>query len=184
MTQLKPVVDVVKTSINIPVSENYHEMVDSMVTNNSRNTLIQGLAVGEALNGHKVLILTKRREHCEILLDKLKDYGAYYADSKDKDRNEILGQMRNGDYDFNILIGTVSLLATGTDIPSLDVVMFAGDLKSDILVEQGAGRILRLFEGKANAKIIDLFDDINPIFKCQFFERRKFYMNKGWNIVW
>jgi len=182
-TMIKPTVEVIYTRVKIPVSANYHEMIDTMVANDSRNTLIQGIAVGEAVAGKKVIILTKRREHCEILKEKLKDFNVYYADSDDKNRNDILNSMRAGKYKFNILLGTFSLLSTGLDIPELDRLIIAGDLKSDVLTVQIAGRILRFFAGKTDAKIYDLCDNENPILKRQYFERKRLYDVKGWEII-
>jgi len=181
-TMIIPTVEVVYTKVDIPVSANYHEMIDSMVNNDDRNNLIKGLATLEVFGGRKVLILTKRREHCTILAEKLKGFNIYYADSDDKDRNEILGEMRSGERDFNILIGTGALLSSGVDIPSLDVLILCGDLKTDVGLEQSAGRVLRLSEGKESAKIIDLVDDRNPILKRQWYERNKLYKSKGWEV--
>jgi superfamily II DNA or RNA helicase len=157
-------------------------MVDLMINNESRNTLIVGLATVEVTADHKVLILCKRREHCKKLMEKLESLGAWYADSDDKDRTKVLLRMRGGLYNFNILIGTLALLGTGLDIPVLDTCIICGDLKSDVLCQQGAGRVLRLFEGKETAKIYDLFDNLNPIFKNQFYQRRKFYQSQKWEI--
>lgn len=182
MTQVVPSVEVINTRENIPVNINYAIMIDNMIANYSRNTCIIGLAVGEAGSGHKVLILCKRRAHCALIMERLEGLNAYYADSDDPDRNEVLMAMRNGERDFSILVGTVNILATGTDIPSLDVMIMAGDVKSDVLLEQGSGRILRAFEGKETAKIYDLIDIPNPILKKQGYERIKFYKNQGWQL--
>lgn len=179
---VKPVVEVIRTNVEIQASYNYHEMIDSLVDNENRNKLIIGLAVMEALSGHKVLILTKRRSHCQKLMEKLIDYSAFYADSDDPERNEVLMKMRAGEYEFSILVGTFSLLSAGLDIPVLDTLIIAADLKSDVSVQQSSGRILRLFEGKESAKIYDLFDNLNPILKRQFYERKKFYESVGWEV--
>ena len=182
MPMVTPTVEVINTRENIKVSIDYHEMVDNMVKNASRNTLITSLAIGEALSGHKVLILCKRREHCSILMEKFTGLNAYYADSDDKERNDVLMEMRSGERDFAILVGTVNILAAGTDIPSLDTLIIAGDIKSDVLLQQGSGRVLRLFEGKDTAKIYDLADMSNGVFKNQAYERIKFYKSQGWSL--
>jgi len=157
---------------------------DSMVTHHSRNTLLAGIITGEMMSGKKVLVLLKRRDHCEEILKRLpKSDSIYYADSDDPLRNDTLLEMRSGTKQFHVLIGTFSLLATGTDIPSLDVVIFGGSLKSDVLVAQGAGRVLRLFEGKETAKIYDFYDNLNPIYKRQAYARFNFYQQKKWKVT-
>jgi len=184
-TLIKPTIELINSRVNIPVVVNYADMVKSMVNNESRNKLIAGLALGEAMSGHSVLILTKRVEHCKLIKEALPDWGdlIYHATGEDKNRNQILDEMRNSKREFKIIIGTVSLLATGTNIPCLDTLIIAGDLKSDVMVGQAAGRILRLFEGKERALIYDIVDFYNPIFKRQFYERRKLYNSQGWKIT-
>jgi superfamily II DNA or RNA helicase len=136
------------------------------------------------MSGHQVLILTKRVEHCRIIKEKLPAWGdlIYHADGEDPTRNDTLLEMRSGEKDFKILIGTLSLLSAGFDVPSLDCLIFAGDLKSDVTVQQSAGRILRLFEGKESAKIYDLFDSDNPILRRQGYERQNFYKSQNWEM--
>ena len=184
-TLILPEIEIVNSKIEIPVNINYHQMVDDMVNSESRNKLIAGIAMGEALSGRQILILTKRVEHCRKIKEMLPDWGdlIYHADGEDKERNDILNQMRNGEREFKIIIGTISLLATGTDIASLDTLIIAGDLKSDVMVSQASGRILRLFTGKERALIYDIVDFANPIFKRQFYERRKLYNSLNWKIT-
>lgn len=182
-TQLVPRVEVVRSGVEIPVLE-YADMIKLMVENEDRNSLIAGLVLGEVMTGKKVLVLTKRVEHARRLWEKFSDWeGAFHIQSDDPMRDELLEGFQNGEKDFACLFGTMSLLATGLDIPSLDVVMFAADLKSDVLSQQGAGRVLRLFEGKTNPKIYDIFDNKNPILSNHFRERNKFYTRMGWEVV-
>jgi len=183
MPMVKPRVEVISTGSKIPIDD-YHAMIDAMVEHDNRNVLITGLAMIEAIAGKKVLILCKRVEHCKKIIAKLPEWGdlIYHADGEDKDRNEILMQMRSGEREFKIIVGTQSLLSTGLDIPSLDVLIQAGDLKSDVLVQQSSGRVLRLFEGKESALIYDLFDSDNPILRKQGIERFNFYKSQEWEV--
>lgn len=183
VTQLTPVVEVIRSGIDIPVLE-YHDMIKLVVENENRNTLIGGIVTGEVMSGKKVLVLTKRVEHARILHEKFSDWeGAYHIKADDPMRDELLEGLQNGDREFVCLFGTTSLLATGLDIPSLDVVIFTCDIRSDILVQQGAGRILRLFEGKIDPKVYDICDDKNPILIRQFWERKRFYDRIGWKVI-
>jgi superfamily II DNA or RNA helicase len=183
MPMVAPLVDCINTRVDIPMSYQYSEIEESMMNNEVRNKLIAGLATGEAGSGHKVLILVKRREHCKKIMDLVGSIGAYYADSDDSERNDELLAMRSGERSFGILVGTMSLLAAGVDIPSLDVLIIGGALKSDVLLQQGSGRILRLFEGKEGARVYDLYDYSNPILRNQFNERVKFYTKQEWQMI-
>lgn len=185
MPMVTPRVEVISTGSKIPMDPEYHVMIENMVNHHNRNVLITGLATMQAVSGHKVLILCKRVQHCKILKEMLPDWGdlIYFADGEDKNRNEVLMAMRSGEREFQIIIGTYSLLSTGTDIPSLDCLIMAGEVKSDVTVQQSGGRICRLFEGKENALIYDLVDLDNPILKRQGYERINFYKSQGWELL-
>ena len=107
----------------------------------------------------------------------------YLIQSSDKERALLLGQFKRSERDFQLIIGTTALLSTGVDIPALDVLILACDMKSEVLTEQSVGRILRLFKSKSDPKIIDIVDNKNPILLRQFNERRKFYESKDWPLL-
>lgn len=166
----------------IPVME-YPDMIEEMVNHDERNIDIAGLAEDEVSKGRKVLILTKRVAHTkkigEYLGEIMKVYEIY---SDDKNKSELLNKLKKNELDFDIIIGTASLLGTGLDIPSLDTLIIACDLKSSILTKQGVGRITRLFEGKEDPVVIDIHDKSNGILHRQFLARRKVYQENGWLI--
>ena len=60
--------------------------------------------------------------------------------------------------------------------------MFADSFKSEQIIIQSIGRILRLFSGKSTANVFDLVDvfekDPNNIFYKQFLERESFYVKR------
>jgi len=163
----------------------YAEIIDEQVADGNRNWMIRNIAADEMFVGRKVLILTKRVAHYEELHRLLSPLGGTFtiaSDSKRDDRRTALDRFRADPSSFNCLLGTFSLLSTGVDIPALDTLIIAGDLKSDVLAEQSAGRILRLFEGKADPLIIDIADSGNGILKNQARLRRKFYGEQGWMV--
>lgn len=182
-TMIKPTVEVIRTGVEIPWYGNYNEMIDLMINSENRNTLIRGLVLGEVMSGHKVMVLTKRIEHYKKLQEKLPVSDEFiFIDSKDEARNEKLLMMKDGLVSFKAVFGTISLLGVGTDLPQIDTMIICSDLRSDVLTIQMAGRALRWFKGKTSAKIIDLFDDKNPVLKNQFYDRKRVYESKGWEI--
>ena len=186
LPQEKPQVQIVKSDAEIEVSHEYHEMIDEMVENVNRNFLIARLAESEAENGRKILILTKRIEHYSNITRLIEgDYKIHCisSDMKQSERDELLTKLRNNEQVFDIILGTYSMLSTGVDIPALDTIIFAGDLKSDVLAEQSIGRILRIFKGKQHPKVIDIDDNLNGILHRQHLARRKFYKDNEWEII-
>lgn len=182
LPQEKPEVEIVKSNIEIPVKVEYADMINGMVGSDERNMLISGLALQEVNNGRKVLILTKRVEHSNSLTFYLKDKETFQisSDMNEKEKDILLTKLRKNEIDFDIIIGTFSLLSTGVDIPVLDTLIIAGDLRSSVLTQQSAGRVLRLFSGKQTPKIIDIDDNKNKMLHSQALERRRFYKKKGW----
>lgn len=183
MEQAQPEIEVIRTDATIPMSDRYDEVITAMVENEGRNKLLAGLIAGEALKGRKTLVLSKRRAHYAIIRDTFfpNSPGFYYIDSDDKGRNELLAEFKRGK-DFTTIFGTISLLGTGLDIPAIDTIVIAHDLKSSGLTVQVIGRALRLFEGKPTPRILDLYDDCNPILAAQFKSRLALYKQKGWEI--
>lgn len=181
-TQLTPSVDVYVTDVPIDYDE-YHIMVESMVENQSRNKLIAGLVLTEVLAGRKVLVLTKRIRHYQLIRDMLPDSDVFfYIDSDDKERNKTLMDFKQNRREFSAIFGTTSLLSVGTDIPALDTVIIACDMAGEVITTQSVGRALRLFEGKPQPKIIDLWDNKSRKFSDQFKKRLKLYRDKGWEV--
>ncbi len=60
----------------------------------------------------------------------------------------------------NIIVASVQVFAVGTNIPSLDVVLFSQNQKSKIKVIQAIGRVLRKTKRKNKALLIDIVDDL------------------------
>ena len=197
---LKPTVEVIFTKIKLATHVkvrrqvngrevilkkrlDYHEVIDKMIEDKNRNVLISGLAMGEIMTGRKVLVLTKRVAHYKSMQPKFAHLpGVHFIDSKDPGRNDLLAALKSGLANFNAIFGTTSLLAVGTDIPALDTLIIACDIKSSVLTTQSVGRILRLFEGKQDPKIIDLCDNNHPTLYRQYKERERLYIKKGWKV--
>ena len=70
-------------------------------------------------------------------------------------------------------------MSTGVSIKNLHYLIMADSFKSEQIVIQSIGRLLRLFEGKEKAVIFDLVDvfseEMNNILYGHYIERKKFY---------
>lgn len=182
-TQANPIVEIIRTNVDIDVDE-YPVMIEEMVENENRNRLITGLVTGELFStDRKILVLTKRVAHAETLYKTFSNNTkCYLISSKDKNRNELLSSLKQGTKEFRVIFGTTALLSVGVDIPSLDTLIMCSDIKAETLLIQSSGRILRLFEGKEDPKIIDLWDNRNPILTRQFYARKRVYDARNWAI--
>lgn len=185
-----PKVEIVTYEGYIPMGE-YPSIIDAQIEDGVRNARIASVVASEVATGRRILVLTKRVSHAEELArlcrggvgDRADAVALIRGTDAAKARATELALMRSGVHPFRVLVGTTSLLSTGVDLPSLDTLVFAGDLKSDVLTEQSVGRILRLFEGKQDPKILDVVDLGNPILRHQAKERQKMYTARNWQMT-
>lgn len=154
----------------------YKELIDLQIEDQRRNGLIAEKVKSLTEEGRKVLVLTKRIRHFEALQGLIGSARCITP----KTPQEVLVNLRTDPDSFSVLLGTYSLLATGVDIPALDTLVLAGDLRSDVLAEQSAGRILRLLKGKQTPLIIDIEDQGHGMLLSQARQRRKFYQQNNW----
>ena len=181
-TQMTPQIEVWESGAKIPVDD-YPRMIDELVEHADRNVMISGIITGEFVSGRKILVLTKRVEHAKTLFESFKLVpGAHLISSEDKGKDLLLADLKSGNKKFSIIFGTTALLSVGTDIPSLDTLIIACDMKGEVLTIQSVGRILRLFEGKPSPKIIDITDNANVILRRQANARQMVYAAKKWPI--
>jgi len=181
-TLLNPEIDIHYSNSKIHVTD-YHEMVKIMTEDESRNKLITSMAIIELLEDKKLLILTKRIAHAELLYNLLPDSEKkFLIASDDNDRHDTLALLKSGLVEFNCIVGTTALLSQGFDLPQLDTLLLSCDMRSGILTQQSVGRILRLFTNKKQPKIIDIVDNHNPFFARQAKARQHIYKTCGWKV--
>lgn len=161
----------------------YHEIAENLSKDEGRNSLILDTVQELHAQGRNVLVLVKRVEHAQELARRLgpKGHLALASDGvvERSERAHKYGQAGL----HPVLVGTYSLLSTGVDHPSLDTVVFAGDLKADTLARQSVGRVLRLFESKSMPLVCDIQDRGNGILKAQARHRNNLYERLGWEMI-
>lgn len=158
----------------------YHEMIAELVEDEERNIAIAELI---AKQKRKTIVLTKRIKHYEEIATHLpRKLRVFVIESKlsPKKRQETLDYLRQNLDSFDVILGTFSLLGAGLDIPALDCLVIAGDLKSPVLTRQAIGRIERLMEGKPDPIVHDIVDINNPILYRQAKFRQKLYREHVW----
>lgn len=183
--QMNPSIHIYNTGAIIPVRE-YSQIIESMVENQERNQFIANLITQEVRNGRRILVLTKRVSHIGAIYDllpKSEKIIKLYADEKEVVKKELLDGLRKGDIEFDVLLGSTSFLAVGTDCARIDTVVLCADMKAHSLLTQSLGRACRLLSGKKNAQILDCVDELNPILKRQAQHRMKLYKEKGFEII-
>lgn len=165
----------------------YHTIISELVmTNEHRQQMIVEDVVREAKNGHYCIVVTTRKEYCEILHNLIKPHwkkvGIADGDYPDKHNNEQVRLLANRD--INVLITTTSLLGEGFDVQHLDRGFFVLPVKWSGTVQQLVGRIQRSCEAtnKQDAVVYDYVDINIGILKNQFKHRIEAYRTLGMNI--
>jgi superfamily II DNA or RNA helicase len=116
--------------------------------------------VGEIVtkfDSEQILILVNKKDKCGLVIHEfLNSIGVDNAYiSGDNDKDEINGTIRRfNEKAIRVLIGS-SVVGEGIDVRSTDHLVMCQGGKSEIVMVQAAGRVLRLFEGKSQAYIHD-----------------------------
>ncbi len=174
-----------------------NKMIDIMAELKSRNELIIKLINTLKGLGRKILILSYRVEHLELIKSavdaKIKEdgethiYNSYYYMGKTKK-----GERRMAEKDGDIIFATMQLAEEGLDIPHLDTILFAlpvpikkekeTKVKYDKTLIQSVGRILRNDKLEVLTQIPLVIDivDILSIYQTWAKKRDEVYGKKNW----
>lgn len=145
-------------------------LITSQVESDRRNDLAVYLAVSSAELGHKVLMLSWRKEHVDLLYDWM-----------ESDDGPSVAKMRGSDKtydDSDILVATYSKLGVGFDEKTLcknysgvqrDVLIMLGSIKSTTLFTQVFGRV----RGRADYPVLFYLLDNDSISKKHWSKVKK-----------
>lgn len=146
--------------------KDWNSVITSLIENETRNKLIIDLI--KKFSTFTILVLTKRKTHCDILAKELKKLGI---------TNTVMtGTAKKYDKTARVLLSTYSKLGVGFDDGRLNMLIVACSVKQ---VEQYAGR-LRDSAGKKRV-VIDLVDS-DPNCQSHWSERRKWYISRNGDI--
>lgn len=141
----------------------YKTEIDFLVTFKARNKMIAEVAT--MCKGVTLVLFTFIEKHGAILNELITasagDRKVRFIHGKiDVDAREEVRQLADSDPDC-IIIASSSIFSTGTNIPSIENVIFAMPTKSTIRVRQSIGRGLRLRNGKNKCTLFDISDDLS-----------------------
>lgn len=138
------------------------------------------------------LVLFHHKEYGQTIYqacqDKLQNIDLYYidGDTKGENRELIKKKMEITTGNPKILIASFGTLSTGVSIKSLCNVIFMESFKSEQIIIQSIGRILRLHADKITAIVFDIVDVFdarattrNTLYQ-HFLERRGFYDKRNY----
>ena len=164
-------------------SASYQDEIKYIISNPARNTFVTNLAI--SMEGNTLLLFNYVETHGAILYDMIKSKAKegrkvffIHGGTNVEDREQIR-RIVETERDA-IIVGSVGVLSTGTNIVALDNVIFSSPSKSKIRNLQSIGRGLRVSDTKKSATLYDIADDFSWKSKenftlKHFFERVKTY---------
>lgn len=154
-------------------SDEYTVMMGELVADSTRNEFIIEHTKDLTIKNSSVYLSTRVEQL--VKLQKLLNSGVLLTSkTPKKQREKIIDDFKNKK--LNTVFSTYQLFATGIDIPHLNYLIYCAPIRSEILVRQSAGRLMRKYEGK-NPKIIDFVDNKVHILRNQAKSRNRILTN-------
>ena len=143
------------------------KIVSALVDDDARTGVIVDQARALASEGHDVLVLSHRREHCIAIARRLVELGIDAATYLGGDKTTP---------DTTVMVATFSLTSEGFDCPRLTGLVLATPSSN---VEQACGRVMR---GGGGAVIVDVVDQWGVCY-AQAAKRRALYRRSGFTMT-
>lgn len=138
--------------------------------------------------GRTPLVLTKFKDHADILLSMLQDTADHVFLLKGgrsrKENEEIREKMRNVPANESmVLVAIGQYIGEGFNYPRLDTMMLTTPIAWQGNVEQYSGRLHRDYEGKQNVIIYDYVDTHIRVLDKMYYKRLRTYKKIGYEII-
>ena len=141
-----------------------------------------------AARGHKVLALTERTDHLELLHEALgnevENCFVLHGRLSKKQRAAVFAELEGlEDSAPRILLATGRLIGEGFDHPPLDTLVLAMPISWKGTLQQYAGRLHREHVGKGDVRIYDYAETDHPQLARMWDKRQRGYRAMGYEIV-
>jgi len=139
-------------------------------------------------NGRTPLVLTKYKEHANVLFDKMKKMADHVfllqGGGKSKEKETIREQMKNvHENETVILVAIGKYIGEGFNYPRLDTLLLAMPISWQGNVEQYAGRLHRDYATKKDVIIYDYVDAHVRVLEKMYHKRVQTYKKIGYKII-
>ena len=161
------------------------QLYAAMAVNELRNDQIVEDVVRCFQSGGNALVLTERTAHVAVLVEKLREQIpeviALTGSKGAKETREALAKVAVAPTDRPLtLIATGRYIGEGFDEPRLDTLFLAMPISWKGTLQQYAGRLHRLYEGKREVRIYDYIDVHVPMLEKMYHKRLTGYAAIGY----
>lgn len=180
---LMPSIEQLDTQFRCSPGADWNRIQEERATDPQRNFVICALAYGLWRAGHRVIVLVERIEHTRLLAAAL---GALYHCPASAVSGPVASLTRKQAFgalaeERRVLVAT-KLLDEGVDLPLADRLILGAAQRSEPLLWQRVGRVIRAPAGKADAVVWDLIDPLVPSLLDQAEQREGVYRALGFPV--
>lgn len=177
-----------KTGFKLPAeTEAIHEIYAYLAQSQERNQKIVQDVKASLASGRSPLVLTERKDHLFLLAEQLKGCTEHiitlYGGMGVKQRRLEMEKLTNlPEGTSRLIIATGKLIGEGFDDPKLDTLFLTMPISWRGTLQQYAGRLHRLHDGKKVVQIHDYIDENIPVLMRMFDKRIKGYRAMGYSL--
>ena len=178
---IPPTIHMVKSGITLKPNVTWVEKITDLTQDDKYRQFIADIAKMHVAEGHSVLVIADRVE----FLEKVKEYvgetcllvtGGTSFEDRQQAKAQILAKEKM------CIAGSRQIFSEGISINILSCVILAVPMSNDSLLEQIAGRIMRMHDGKLDPIIVDI-QFAGYADKKQNTDRLGLYLRKGWKVL-
>lgn len=160
----------------------------NIASDKRRNQLIFEDVLGVLEEGRSPIILTERKDHLDVLAQKLnkftKNLIVLQGGMRIKKRREMMQRLASIPKDEErVLLATGRYIGEGFDDSRLDTLFLAMPVSWKGILVQYAGRLHRIYAGKREVRVYDYVDQNIPMLMRMYEKRLKGYRAMGYTII-
>ena len=183
--ELHVIPKMVNTPIDLPQDVEIQDVFRHLATNIQRAEYVVATVVQAYQEGRKVLVLTERTDHLELISQNLTGNvsGLFILHGRvpKKQRTQIIKELNELPPETpRVLLATGKLVGEGFDHPPLDTLLLAMPISWKGTLQQYAGRLHREHTNKIDVRIYDYVDTGHPVLMRMWDKRQRGYKAMGY----
>ena len=162
------------------------QYLGDLAVDKARNQLIVEDVVSSLSDGRCPIILTKRKDHIDILAEMLRPYChnviRLIGTASAKEKRMMMERLQGiPESESLVIVATGKYVGEGFNYPRLDTLFIALPVAYSNIVQQYTGRLHREFEGKKEVRVYDYIDIHVPVLANMYGKRLKSYAPIGYS---
>ncbi len=177
---LTPSVDIINSGIRfMDGNVDWATRVNSLAFDWEYQNMIGILAASYAAKGHKVLVVADRVDFLKSCARLVGDNAiCVTGDVPHQQRAEMVKEIFT---DKDVLFGTQSIFSEGISLDCLSCLILGTPINNEPLLTQLIGRVIRMYDGKQQPKVVDI-NLHGRTARKQASARRGYYMRQGYDV--